>query len=123
MRRRATSVAFAGALLPASAYASDMSGMATIMMGLPAMLVAALALGLIAARRRPGTAAVGTAVALFIAAALVLFFLLRDSLALFPNYAIFSLAFYAGFGVAAMSFVKILRKREAQESENDGEAP
>ena len=121
MRRRATSVAFAGALLPASAYASDMSGLATIMLGLPAMLVAAVVLGLIAARPRPGAAAAGTAMVLFIAAALMLFFLLRDSLALFPNYALFSLAFYAAFGLAAVFFVKILRKHEAQESESGDE--
>ncbi|UHQ23372.1 hypothetical protein LVB77_01260 [Lysobacter sp. 5GHs7-4] len=98
-----------------------MSGLATIMLGLPAMLVAALVLGLIAARPRPGAAAASTAMALFIAAVLMLFFLLRDSLALFPNYALFSLAFYAAFGIAAACLATILRKHEAQKSENGDE--
>ena len=104
------------ALLPASACASDMSGLVTIMFGLPAMLVALLALIVLASLPRLAPAAVGAAIVLFIVAALILFFLLRDSLGLFPRYALFALAFYGAFAGAAACLAGILRKNDTPKS-------
>lgn len=118
-RFRLTCATAACALLPTSACASDMSGIATIMLGLPAMLVALLVVGLIAKRPRPTTVAANAAILVFTIAALILFFLLRDSLALFPRYWYFGLAFYALFASVAGYLAKIVRNRERDETDGD----
>lgn len=109
------------AALPASACASDMSGLGAVMIGIPTMIVAILVLAVLALRGRVGRVASGLAWLVFVVAGAIGLLLVHDSLALFPRFVDVGVAFYVLFALMIACFVVVLVKR--MKSESDPPAP
>lgn len=96
-----------------------MSGLMTIMIGLPVMAAALLVLGVMALWRPLGRTGRGVAAVVFALAAIVALILLRDSLTLFPRYTDLGVLFYGLFAAAAACLAVVLAKRDKADADAD----